>query len=53
MPAMVLLREVCDPCAFGVARFDDKGNMLEIVEKPDHPAPSNLAVTGVYFYDKR
>jgi glucose-1-phosphate thymidylyltransferase len=34
----------------GVADLDANGRVRLIVEKPDHP-PSDLAVTGVYFYD--
>ena len=35
----------------GVADFDGDGRLKRIVEKPDHP-PSDLAVTGIYFYDE-
>jgi glucose-1-phosphate thymidylyltransferase len=34
----------------GVAKFDAEGRIERIVEKPEDP-PSELAVTGVYFYD--
>jgi glucose-1-phosphate thymidylyltransferase len=47
--AKILLKEVADPQRFGVVRIED-GRILEIVEKPAQP-PSNLAVTGFYFYD--
>ncbi len=48
--AKVLLKEVEDPERFGVVRME--GNrVVEIVEKPADP-PSNLAVTGIYFYDQ-
>lgn len=46
---MILLAEVADPQRFGVARFDDGGRLVEIVEKPAQP-PSSWAVAGVYFY---
>lgn len=47
--AKILLKEVPDPQRFGVATLDgDK--VVQIVEKPEKPA-SNLAVTGIYFYD--
>ncbi|EKD33172.1 MAG: glucose-1-phosphate thymidylyltransferase [uncultured bacterium] len=34
----------------GVARFNDKGEIIEVIEKPQNP-PSDFAVTGVYIYD--
>ena len=48
--AKLLLKEVDDPQRFGVARLDEHGQIAEIIEKPEQP-PSNLAVTGIYFYD--
>lgn len=40
---------VSDPDRYGVAEFDSKGNVLGIIEKPEHPK-SNYAVIGLYFY---
>jgi len=40
---------VRDPERYGVAEFDANGNVLDIVEKPEHPK-SNYAVVGLYFY---
>lgn len=45
---MVLLAKVDDPSRFGVARLEG-GKLVEILEKPSRP-PSDLAVTGCYFY---
>ena len=40
---------VNDPERYGVAEFDEQGNVSSIEEKPEHPA-SNYAVVGLYFY---
>ena len=48
--AKVLLTEVANPQAYGVAEFDGN-NLSRFIEKPQHPQ-SNLAVTGIYFYDQ-
>src|SRR5205807_2397705 len=50
--ATVFLHPVQDPERYGVADFDDKGRVISIIEKPKNP-PSQMAVTGLYFYDKR
>ena len=41
-----------DPERYGIAEFDAQGRVCAIVEKPKHPR-SNMAVTGLYFYDER
>lgn len=41
---------VRDPERYGVVAFDASGRPSQIVEKPRVP-PSNIAVTGLYFYD--
>lgn len=40
---------VNDPERYGVAEFDEKGNVTSIEEKPKKPK-SNYAVVGLYFY---
>lgn len=43
---------VNDPERYGVVTFDEGGNAVKIVEKPEIPE-SNYAVTGLYFYDNQ
>ena len=40
---------VNDPERYGVAEYDEKGNITSIEEKPTDPR-SNFAVVGLYFY---
>ena len=40
---------VKDPQRYGVAEFDESGNVVSLEEKPENPK-SNYAVTGLYFY---
>ena len=47
--ARILLKEVHDPERFGVPVMEE-GRIVRIEEKPQEPA-TNLAVTGIYFYD--
>ncbi|MGW2640743.1 glucose-1-phosphate thymidylyltransferase RfbA [Streptomyces sp. NPDC001348] len=41
---------VRDPQRYGIGEIDEEGRLLSLEEKPRHPR-SNLAVTGLYFYD--
>ncbi len=43
---------VSDPERYGVAEFDNDGNVLSIEEKPKKPK-SNYAVVGLYFYPNK
>ncbi|MBL7053261.1 MAG: NTP transferase domain-containing protein [Candidatus Portnoybacteria bacterium] len=49
--AKIILKEVDNPRSFGVAELS-KGKIIKIIEKPKNPK-SNLAVIGVYMYDKQ
>jgi len=46
---MVLLTKVSNPQRFGVAKFDENGRLIGLVEKPKKP-PSNYALVGIYFF---
>jgi len=43
---------VKDPERYGVVSFNEKGEAMNIEEKPTHPK-SRYAITGLYFYDNR
>lgn len=50
--AVVFGYPVADPGRYGVVELDGAGNVVSLVEKPEHPR-SNVAVTGLYFFDGR
>jgi glucose-1-phosphate thymidylyltransferase len=50
--AKVFLYPVKNPSLYGVASINKKNRIINIVEKPKKPK-SNLAITGLYFFDKK
>jgi glucose-1-phosphate thymidylyltransferase len=50
--AHIFTYAVSDPYQYGVLNIDDGGNPVSIEEKPTDPT-SNLAVTGLYFFDNQ
>jgi glucose-1-phosphate thymidylyltransferase len=50
--ATIFAYQVNDPHRYGVVELDKDGRVRSLVEKPSAPK-SNLAVTGLYFYDSR
>ena len=49
--ATIFTYQVSNPQDFGVANIDSNNNLISIEEKPNNPK-TNLAVTGLYFYDE-
>lgn len=48
--ATIFAARVKDASSYGVVEFDEDGKPLRIIEKPKK-TNSNMAVTGLYFYD--
>ena len=50
--AKVFLHPVKNPSLYGIATIDNKFKIKNLVEKPKK-VKSNLAVTGLYFFDNK
>ena len=48
--AKIFLHPVNNPSQYGVVKIDSKNKILKIIEKPKNYL-SNLAITGLYFFD--
>jgi glucose-1-phosphate thymidylyltransferase len=46
---IIWVQHVSDPAQFGVVRLNDKGEIIELVEKPT-TFVSDLAIIGIYFF---
>ena len=52
LDALIILKEVDNPSAFGIAQLDEKGNIVQLVEKPKAPI-GNLAIIGTYLFSNK
>jgi glucose-1-phosphate thymidylyltransferase len=52
LDALIILKEVENPSAFGIAQLDKDGNITRLVEKPKMPM-GNLAIIGTYIFSNK
>lgn len=52
LDALIILKEVDNPSAFGIAQLDNRGNIVRLVEKPKTPM-GNLAIIGTYLFSSK
>ena len=50
--ATVILHPISNPSSYGVAKVNKKNKIIKIIEKPKKKF-SNIAVTGLYFFDNK
>ena len=49
LDSLIVLAHTSHPHDFGIAKLSEQGEIIELIEKPKNP-PSDLAVTGIYFF---
>jgi glucose-1-phosphate thymidylyltransferase len=52
LDALIILKEVENPSAFGIAVLDEKGSIIRLVEKPKTPI-GKLAIIGTYLFSNK